>query len=81
MWEAGPWWPMWSFWWIVPLLGMLLCFTFMVLAARFLVTGRGLLCMGGSHGAPRDADAAEMRREITALRAEVERLKTRQPGA
>ena len=81
MWGPGPWGPMWSFWWIVPLLGMLLCLTFMVLAARFLVTGRGLMCMGGGHGTAQDPGAAELRREVAALRAEIERLKARTPGA
>lgn len=73
MWGPGPWAPMWGFWWIVPLIGMLLCLTFIVLAVRFVATGHGVMCMGGGHGA--GGDAAELRREIAALREEVARLK------
>lgn len=70
------WWgpPMWGFWWIFPLIGMLFCFAFAMLAFRFLSTGRGFMCMGG-HQPTQIDDTAEMRREIRTLREEINQLK------
>jgi len=75
MWNTE-WWgpPMWGFWWIFPLIGMLFCLTFAILAFRFLSTGRGFMCMGG-HQATQIDEAAEMRREIRTLREEINQLK------
>jgi len=77
MWGPGPWTPMWGFWWIFPLVGMLLCLTFLVVVVRALGAGRGFMCLGGGHGAAGAGDAAAMRRELGELRAEIERLKGR----
>jgi hypothetical protein len=46
------WWgvPMWGFWWILPLVGLLVCVGLFVAALRFLIAGRGCLCMGGHAG-------------------------------
>lgn len=66
--------PMWGVWWIFPLIGMLLCFTFLVLAVRFVATGRGFMCMGG-HQATGHDDVAAMREEIRTLREEIEQLR------
>jgi hypothetical protein len=63
-----------GFWWIFPLMGMLMCLAFAVMAVRFIATGRGFMCMGGHHQAGGD-DTADLRREIRALREEVDRLK------
>ena len=41
---------MWGFWWIFPLVGVLVCFTLIVMAFRFLSTGRGFSCMGADRG-------------------------------
>ena len=52
---------MWGFWWIFPLVGVLVCFTLIVMAFRFLSTGRGLSCMGrtgGNRERPDRGDAA-----------------------
>jgi hypothetical protein len=65
---------MWGFWWIFPLIGMFLCFTFLVMAFRFMSTGRGFMCMGGHRGMGNDENA-DMRRELAALREEVKQLK------
>ncbi len=34
-------------WWVVPLIGFVLCLGFMLVAFRFARTGRGCTCMGG----------------------------------
>jgi hypothetical protein len=75
MWGPGPWGtPMWGFWWVVPLIGLLVCLAFLVMAIRFMSTGRGFMCMGG-HRAMGDDAVAEMRREIHSLRDEIKQLK------
>lgn len=75
MWGPGPWAsPMWGFWWIFPLIGVLVCLAFLFMAFRFVTTGRGFMCMGG-HRAMASDDVAEMRREIQALREEIKQLK------
>ena len=66
--------PMWGFWWVFPLLGVLVCLAFLVVAVRFMSTGRGFMCMGG-RGGMGDDEAAAMRRETHTLRAEIEQLK------
>ncbi len=75
MWGPG-WWgmPMWGFWWIFPLVGFLACLAFLVMMFRFMSTGRGFMCMSGHPGMGND-EAAEMRREIRALREEIKQLK------
>ncbi len=63
-----------GFWWIFPIIGLLVCLAFMFVAFGFMSTGRGFMCMGGHRGMGSD-DAAEMRREIHALREEIKQLK------
>jgi hypothetical protein len=65
---------MWGFWWILPLIGLLICLGLLVAAFRFMSTGRGFMCMGGHRGMGND-EAAEMRREIHTLHEEVRQLK------
>ncbi len=75
MWGIGPWGaPMWGFWWIFPLIGLLACIACLVTAFRFMSTGRGFMCMGGRQGIGHD-ETAELRREILALREELRKLK------
>jgi len=75
MWGPGPWGgPMWDFWWILPLIGLLICLGLLVVAFRFMSTGRGFMCMGGHRGMGSD-EVAEMRREIHTLHEEVRQLK------
>jgi hypothetical protein len=75
MWGPG-WWgtPMSGFWWIFPLIGMAVCLAFLVMVFRFITTGHGLACMGG-HG-DSNKETAEMRRDILALRQEIDQLKS-----
>lgn len=73
MWGPGSWsGPMWGFWWIFPLIGLLVCLMFVVAMVR-LMGGRGLPCMG-PHRDVHD-EAAELRREIRELREELKHLK------
>ncbi|MBI4635650.1 MAG: hypothetical protein HY727_04810 [Candidatus Rokubacteria bacterium] len=75
MWGPGPWGgPMWGFWWIFPLLGLLICLVFVVAIVRSMSGGRGFMCMGG-HGQHASDEQAELRREIRELREEIKQLK------
>lgn len=81
MWGPGPWGaPMWGFWWVLPLMGFLMCLVFAVVMARVMTGGRGFGCMGG-HRSQTDDEHAELRREIRELRGEIERLRAPRPGA
>ena len=42
---------LWGFWWILPLVGMVMCLGFM---AFRLGTGHGFMCMGGHPGTRKD---------------------------
>jgi hypothetical protein len=75
MWMSESWAaPMWSLWWIFPLIGLAICFALLVIALRFIGTGRGFMCMGGRQGVGSEETSA-MRREIEALREEIKHLK------
>jgi hypothetical protein len=41
---------LWGFWWIFPLMGLLVCLGFLVMAFRSAKRGRGFGCMGGHRG-------------------------------
>mgnify|MGYP003575360601 FL=1 len=70
MWGPGP---MWAFWWIFPLLGLLVCLGMIVMMIRAMRGGSGFMCMGHhAHGAD---DTGELRREIRELREELKALK------
>ena len=70
----GPGWgsPMWAFWWIFPLLGLLVCLGMIVMMIRAM-RGGGFMCMG--HHARGADDMADLRRELRELREEVKALK------
>ena len=67
MWGPGPWMgPMWGFWWIFPVIGLLICFLFVVVVVRTIASGGRFMCMGpNQHGSD----------EINRLRHEVEELR------
>jgi hypothetical protein len=71
----GPWAaPMWGFWWIVPLIGMLVCVGFMALMIWTVMhRGHGLGCMA-AHGRG-GQDAVDLQREIGELRREIRELR------
>ena len=67
MWGPGPWMgPMWGFWWIFPVIGLLICFLFVMVVVRTIASGDRFMCMGPHQ---RDSD------EINRLRHEVEDLR------
>jgi hypothetical protein len=65
---------MWVFWWLFPLLGILVCLGMIVMMVRAMRGGSGFMCMGGhqTHGPDQTAD---LRRELGELRKQVEELK------
>jgi hypothetical protein len=67
---------MWTFWWIVPLIGLLLCIGIAVAVIRAMRGGAWSGCMG-SHEAHAGDQTAELRREVGELRKEVDALKAR----
>ena len=64
---------MWAFWWIFPLLGLLVCLGMIVMMVRAMRGGAGPMCM--RHHAQGADDTAELRRELRELREEVKQLK------
>ena len=48
MWGPGPWMaPMWGFWWIFPVIGLLdLLFLVVVVVVRTIASGGRFMCMG-----------------------------------
>lgn len=74
MWGPGPWMgPMGGFWWIFPVIGLLVCLRFLIATTRMMGRGGPFACMG-----PRDADeTAKLRREVEELRAEVRKQAAR----
>jgi hypothetical protein len=72
MWGSGPWMgPMWGFWWIFPVIGLLICFLVVVVALRTIASGGRFMCMGPHH---RDSDEIDrLRRELEELREQVKK--------
>ena len=67
MWGPGPWMgPMWGFWWIFPVIGLLICFLFVAFVVRTFASGGRFMCMEPHRN---DTD------EIDRLRHEVEELR------
>ncbi len=74
MWGPGSWGAsMWGFWWIFPLIGLLICLVFVMAMVRFM-GGRGVMCMG-DHRRHASDEGTELRREIRELRKELKHLK------
>ncbi len=70
MWGPGPWMgPMWGFWWIFPVIGLLICLFFVIVVVRVIGGGGRFMCIG-----PHDHDTEEtarFRREIEELREQI----------
>jgi uncharacterized membrane protein len=68
----GPWMgPMWGFWWVFPVIGLLICLFFVMAMIRMMSGGR-LMCMGPHlHGSD---EIARLRREVEDLREQVKKL-------
>ena len=72
MWGPGPWMgPMWGFWWIFPVIGLLICFLVVVVVLRTIASGGHFMCMETHH---RDSDEIDrLRRELEELREQVKK--------
>jgi len=67
MWGPGPWTgTMWGFWWIFPVIGLMICLFFAIAIVRTISTGGRFMCMG-SHQDDR-SEIAELRKEVRELR-------------
>lgn len=71
MWGPGPWTGlMWGFWWIFPVMGLLICLFFMVVMVRMMSGGRSM-CMGPHlHNSE---EVARLRREIEDLQEQLKK--------
>lgn len=65
--------PMWGLWWIFPMIGLLVCFLFVVVVVRTIASGGHFMWMG-SHQQGSD-EIARLRNEVEDLR---EQLKNQQ---
>lgn len=71
MWGPGPWMgPMWGFWWVFPIIGLIVCLFFIVAMIRMMSGGR-LMCMGPH---PHNGEeVARLRREVEDLREQLKK--------
>ena len=70
MWGPGPWMgPMWGFWWIFPVIGLLIFLLCVVFVVRMITSGGHLMCAGPHH--QDNEETARLRREVEALREQV----------
>lgn len=72
MWGPGPWMgPMWGFWWIFPVLGLLICLSFVIAVVRMMSGGGRFMCMGLHHD--NSEEMARLRREAQDLREQMKK--------
>lgn len=72
-WGPGPWiGPMWGIWWIFPVIGFLIFILCVVFVVRMLTTGGHFMCSGPHR--QDDEETARLRREVDALREQVNKL-------
>jgi len=57
---------MWGFWWIFPVIGLLICLFFVIAMARMIGGGGRFMCMGPHHDD--SEETARLRRELEELR-------------
>ena len=68
----GPWvGGMWGFWWIFPLIGVVICFVFMLAMMRMMSGGGRFMCMGPRR--EESEEIARLRQEVADLRDQVNR--------
>ena len=76
MWGSGLWMgPMWGFWWIFPVIGLLMCLLFVIAMARMMSGGGRFMCMGQHNH--ESEETAKLRREVEELREQVRKQATR----
>ena len=69
----GPWMgPMWGFWWIFPVIGLLICLFFVIAMVRMVSGGGHFMCRGRPHG--ETEEVAQLRKQVEDLRARVDKL-------
>jgi uncharacterized membrane protein len=72
---SGPWMgPMWGFWWILPLIGLLLCLFFIIAMARMMSGGGHFMGVGRQQSETNEV--AQLRKQVEDLRSQVEKLAT-----
>jgi hypothetical protein len=72
MWGAGPCvGPMWGFWWIFPVIGLLICLFFVIAVVRMMSGGGRFMCMGPHHH--ESDEMARLRREVEAFREQIKK--------
>jgi len=72
MWGPGPWMgPMWGFWWIFPVFGLLICLFFVIAMVRMTSGGGRFMCMGPHHDDR--GETAQLRREVEELREQMKK--------
>ena len=72
MWGPGPWMvPMWGFWWIFPVIGLLIFLVFVIFIVRIIAAGGHFMCMG-THRHDSD-ETTRLRRELEELREQVKK--------
>jgi hypothetical protein len=62
---------MWGFWWIFPVIGLFICFLFVVVVVRTIASGGHFMCMG-PHQHEGD-ETARLRRELEELREQLKK--------
>lgn len=67
--------PMWGFWWVFPVVGLLICLFFVITMVRMMGGGGGFTCMGPHHH--EREETAKLRREVEELREQVRKQATR----
>jgi hypothetical protein len=66
-------WSGWGWWWVMPLIGIILCITFCMIFRTRMAGGR-FCCWGGTPDGPLD----DVRKEIRELKKEIGNMKEKQ---
>jgi hypothetical protein len=63
--------PMWGFWWIFPVIGLLFFIFFVIFMVRMIARGGRFMCMGPHHHD--DEETSQLHRELEELREQVKK--------